>query len=114
MKYAGIDQFDLAYLIGFDCYGANVYLNTNGYAAKQMNPSRYRSFLRHYETALKEYPRTMYINIIKDGMDGLSKALGKYDNYATANMDTFFDNLNKFPYQEARYHHDEFRKTKTL
>jgi hypothetical protein len=110
MHYAGLIEADVTYLIGFDCYGDNIYSGTEGYS-KTANKTKYKQFVEFYEKAMKLYPSTKYINVIKDGKDGISPRLqDKHYNYDILDMDEFIFNVPKFPDQKPVYYHDEFRK----
>jgi hypothetical protein len=110
MHYAGLVKVDIAYLIGFDCYGQNIYIKTPGYSDK-FNENRYIKFVEFYEKAMQLYPSTKYINVIKDGKDGITSHLQLTNtNYDILDINEFISNVPKFPDQEPVYYHDEFRK----
>jgi hypothetical protein len=110
MQYAGKINADITYLLGFDCYGGNVYEGTTNYA-NRVKPNRYRVFVKLFEHAFTIFPSTKYINVIKDKKDGITPLLTKkLNNYDTVDMDLFLENLPKFPYQEPIYYHDTFKK----
>jgi hypothetical protein len=110
IHYCGLLKINLVYLIGFDCYGDTIYVHTAGYGGK-FNQNRYKQFVEFYEKAMQLYPSTKYINVIKDGKDGISPRLqDKHYNYDILDMDEFIFNVPKFPDQKPVYYHDEFRK----
>jgi len=113
MHLAGMMKLDLVYLLGIDCYGGNVYYGTEGYQ-RNLKDDRYNTFVRYFEKAFVRYPNTKYINLTKDGQDGITRRFKhKPLNYDTLDLDEFINNLDRFPHQEPIYYHDEYRKTKT-
>ena len=77
IRFAGKMQSHTAYLLGFDCYGGNVYTNTPNYkqAAK---PTKYKKFIEDYTRGFADYPDTQYINVIRDGKNGLKNIKSKH------------------------------------
>lgn len=101
MQYAGMVNADLAFLIGFDCYEGNVYEGSKNYTK---NFKRFENFIAGYKKSLGFYRNTKYINVIKDGKDGLTKKLKDEINYlGYTSIDDLLQALPNFPEQEPLY-----------
>ena len=110
MQYAGQMKTDIAYLLGYDCYGGNVYFGTENYA-RNVKDSRYNVFVKLFAHAFQLHSSTKFINVIKDGKDGITpRLIHHHKNFGTLDINEFITNLPKFPHQEPVYAHDEFNK----
>jgi hypothetical protein len=91
LQYIGHCGFKKAYMLGFDCFDGNIYENTQNYTRKKLK--NYDTFVRNYNSGIKQYPYTKYINVIRE-KDGLTKHLQHLNNYSVINYDEFERILN--------------------
>ena len=110
IEYAGKVKIDTAYLLGYDCGGTNMYLETVNYPKLgDSHKQQYGRAVNLFETSFKQFPLTTYINVIKDKRDGIAsfaRLSRSYKNYKTIDINEFSENISEFSNQKAVYYHE--------